>query len=180
VGTAENGLEAQRLAQELRPDVIVMDIHMPICDGIEATRQIKQALPEIEIVMLTVSAEDQVLYEALKAGASGYLLKSMQAKEFFTLLTGLADGVPPFAPELAGKILDEFKTYLNPATNLSDQERSILGLVAQGKTYFQIGQELHVSDRTVRRYMKGIMERLHLRSRAEMERYARERGLGKP
>ncbi len=177
VGMAHDGLEAQALARSARPDVIVMDIHMPVCDGIEATRRIKQAMPETEIVMLSVSAEDETLFEALKAGASGYLLKNMQAAEFFLLISGLAEGIPPLAPELAAKVLAEFQGRLQTEATLSDEQSRILRRVAQGRTYLQIGLELSLSERTVKRYMKEIMDVLHVGSRAEVEAYARERGL---
>ncbi|MGB4978193.1 MAG: response regulator, partial [Anaerolineae bacterium] len=178
VGMAHDGLEAQALARSARPDVIVMDIHMPVCDGIEATRRIKQAMPETEIVMLSVSAEDETLFEALKAGASGYLLKSMRAAEFFLLISGLAEGIPPLAPELAAKVLAEFQGRLQTEATLSDEQSRILRRVAQGRTYLQIGLELSLSERTVKRYMKEIMDVLHVGSRAEAEAYARQRGLG--
>ncbi len=179
VGMAHDGLEAQELARTTRPDVIVMDIHMPVCDGIEATRRIKAENPAVEIVMLSVSAEDETLFEALKAGASGYLLKSMTAADIFLLITGLVDGVPPLAPELAGKVLAEFQNHLQaqPDVTLTDEQSHILGQVAKGRTYIQIGMALNLSERTVRRYMKEIMSPLHVNSRAEAERYARGRGL---
>ncbi len=177
VGMAHDGLEAQALARTTRPDVIVMDIHMPVCDGIEATRRIKQAAPETEIVMLSVSAEDETLFEALKAGASGYLLKSMHAADFFLLISGLAEGIPPLAPELAGKVLAEFKNRLQTEASLTDEQNAILHRVAQGRTYLQIGLELNLNERTVKRYMKEIMSILHVSSRAEAAAYARQRGL---
>lgn len=177
VGMAHDGLEAQALARSTRPDVIVMDIHMPVCDGIEATRRIKQAMPETEIVMLSVSAEDETLFEALKAGASGYLLKSMQAADFFLLISGLAEGIPPLAPELAAKVLAEFQSRLQSEASLSDEQNAILRRVAQGRTYLQISLEMNLSERTVKRYMREIMDVLHVSSRAEVERVARERGL---
>ncbi|MCL4835433.1 MAG: response regulator [Caldilineaceae bacterium] len=177
VGMAHDGLEAQALARTLRPDVIVMDIHMPVCDGIEATRRIKADFPETQIVMLSVSAEDETLFDALKAGASGYLLKSMQAADFFLLISGLAEGIPPLAPELAAKVLAEFQSRLQTEATLSDEQSRILRRVAQGRTYLQIGLELSLSERTVRRYMKEIMQILHVGNRAEVERVARERGL---
>ncbi len=177
VGMAHDGLEAQELARTARPDVIVMDIHMPKCDGIEATRRIKAEQPEIEIVMLSVSAEDESLFAALKAGASGYLLKNMSAADFFLLITGLMEGTPPLAPELASKVLAEFQSRLQTDVTLSEEQQRILGLVAQGRTYLQIGMALNVSERTVKRQMKQIMGVLHVKNRAEVEAYAQERGM---
>ena len=128
-------------------------------------------------MMLSVSAEDETLFEALKAGASGYLLKSMQAAEFFLFISGLVEGIPPLAPELAGKVLAEFKSRLQTEASLTDEQNAILRRVAQGRTYLQISLEMNLSERTVKRYMKEIMSILHVSSRAEVERVARERGL---
>jgi DNA-binding CsgD family transcriptional regulator len=110
------------------------------------------------------------------AGASGYLLKSMQAADFFLLITGLTEGIPPLAPQLAAKVLAEFQSRLQIEASLTDEQKRILGLVAQGRTYLQIGLELNLSERTVKRYMKEIMALLHVSSRAEVEAYAREQG----
>src|SRR5512136_3174019 len=108
VGAARDGLEALKLARTVHPDVILMDIRMPGCDGLCATRLIKAELPEIKIVMLTTSAEDEDLFEALKSGASGYLLKNMSSEAFIEALRALEQGVPPFSPGLAAKLLAEF------------------------------------------------------------------------
>ncbi|NOZ51473.1 MAG: response regulator [Chloroflexi bacterium] len=177
VGTARDGIQAQEMARITRPDVIIMDIHMPTCDGITATRRIKAESPDVKIVVLSVSAEDDTLFEALKAGATGYLLKSMDARDFFSVITGLEDGTPPIAPQLAGKVLREFQNILQTEASLTAEQTQILKLLAQGYSYLQIAFELHVSERTVKRYMKEIMHLLHLRSRAEAETYARKRGL---
>lgn len=179
VGLAYDGLEALALARRLRPDVIVMDIQMPRCDGIEATRRIKAELPEMKIMILTTSADEALLFEALKAGASGYLLKSMQAEEFFALIAGLDDGAPPIAPQLAGKVLAALQARLatekvQEATGLSTEQQKVLDLVAQGLTYGEVSQRLFVSERTVRRRMKEILAQLQVSSRAEALQYAAE------
>ena len=108
VGAAQDGLEALELARSLRPDVILMDIRMPGCDGLEATRLIKAQMPELKIVMLTTSTDDDDLFEAIKSGACGYLLKSANSREFTEALQGLEEGIPPFSPGLAAKVLREF------------------------------------------------------------------------
>ena len=173
VGTASNGLEAQTLTRQTHPDLIVMDIEMPICDGIEATRRIKAEFPDQRIIMLTVSATDDTLFAALKAGASGYLLKNMSTEELFMLIAGLGDGASPIAPELAGKVMDEFQRITHPESKLDERQEQILQRVANGRSYHEIAAELFISERTVKRQMKQIMDTLHLESRAETEAYAR-------
>ncbi|MFQ5437152.1 MAG: response regulator, partial [Anaerolineae bacterium] len=173
VGTAGNGRQAQELARQTRPDLIVMDIHMPVCDGIEAARRIKAEFPDQRIIMLTVSAEDDTLFAALKAGASGYLLKNMEAEELFMLIAGLEDGAPPIAPKLAGKVLAEFQRLTRPKAELTDRQWQVLQLVAEGLTYRETAVRLHVSERTIKRQMREIMDALHLSSRAEAIEYAR-------
>ncbi|KAA3662346.1 MAG: response regulator [Chloroflexi bacterium] len=173
VGTASNGLEAQKLARQTHPDLIVMDIEMPICDGIEATQRIKAEFPDQRIIMLTVSATDDTLFAALKAGASGYLLKNMQAEELFMLIAGMGDGVPPIAPQLAGKVMAEFQRVTRPEVELNKRQWEILQLVANGRSYREVAAQLYVSERTIKRHMRQIMDILHLDSRAKAEAYAR-------
>ena len=175
VGTAGDGRQAQELARQTRPDLIVMDIHMPVCDGIEAARRIKEEFPDQRIIMLTVSAEDDTLFAALKAGASGYLLKNMGAEELFMLIAGLEDGVPPIAPKLAGKVMAEFQRLTRPKAELTGRQWQVLQLVAKGLTYRETAVHLHVSERTVKRQMRQIMDALHLGSRAEAVEYARRK-----
>ncbi len=177
VGAARNGLEAQELACQTRPDLIVMDIHMPLCDGIEATRHIKAEFPDQRILMLTVLAEDETLFAALQAGASGYLLKSMSAEGLFMLIAGLEDGASPIAPQLAGRALAEFRRLTRPEAELTRQQWRVLQRVAEGLTYRETAVQLHVSERTVKRQMKQIMDALHLSSRAEAVEYARQKKL---
>ncbi len=174
VGTANNGLEAQNIARETNPDIILMDIHMPICDGIEATKRIKAENPDQQIIMLTVSAEDDTLFAALKAGASGYLLKSMEVEELFMIVAGLGeDGVSPIAPELAGKVVTEFQRLQQSETELNGRQEQILKEVANGRSYREIAADMHLSQRTIKREMKHILDILHLDSRAQAEEYAR-------
>ncbi len=180
VGTAADGLEALEQARRLRPELILMDIDMPRCDGLTATRLIKAEIPDVKIVMLTVSADDQHLFEAIKSGASGYLLKSLKAKEFLGLLAKLEQGEPPLSPGMAVRLLKEFARD-RPATGQGDhpaaseltaREREILTLIAQGSTYAQVAELLHVSERTVRYHMGEILSRLHLQNRAQVIAYA--------
>lgn len=192
IGTANNGLEALDKARSLRPDVILMDIHMPRCDGLAATRLIKTELPTIKIVMLTVSDDDEDLFEAIKSGASGYLLKSLDVDVFFELLSGLEDDEAPLSPGLAIRLLEEFSHRAGQAEaatpaededdeteNLTLRQTEVLTLVAQGLTYKEVGAALCLSERTVKYHMSEILKRLHLRNRAQVIAYATRMGFTK-
>lgn len=192
VGIAHDGFEALVQARHLQPDLILMDIHMPNCDGVTATRLIKANLPQVKIVMLTMSEDEQDLFEAVKSGASGYLLKSLQATEFFDYLKDLQAGHPPFSPGLAEKILNEFahqpqqpdsqtmseaQPGSNLYTDLSPRQMQILTLVARGQTYREIAETICISERTVKYHMAEILDRLHLQNRAQVIAFASRMGL---
>lgn len=191
LGTASDGLEAVVLAQQLHPDLILMDIRMPHCDGLEATRRIKALMPEMKIVMLTTSAEDTDLFESVKSGATGYLIKSISGDAFIEALRGLEQGVPPFSPGLAARVLVEFarlaegrereprgqSTPEGEQGPLSKRETEVLRLVASGLTYKEVGSRLSLSERTVRYHMARIMDLLHLEHRSQVISYAGKRGL---
>jgi DNA-binding NarL/FixJ family response regulator len=198
VGQAHDGLEALAAARRTQPDVILMDIHMPRCDGVAATRLIKAEMPACKIVMLTMSENEQDLFEAVKSGASGYLLKRVDAEEFFTYLSDLQAGHPPFSPGLAEKILQEFthpslrtETRLPPSVtqaessqtedvpeaSISARQMQILTLVAQGQTYRQVAATIGITERTVKYHMAEILDRLHLDNRAQVIAYAARMGL---
>jgi DNA-binding NarL/FixJ family response regulator len=187
VGTAHNGLEALEKARGLKPDVILMDIQMPVCDGLCATRLIKAELPEIKIVMLTMSADDEHLFEAIKSGAFGYLLKTQDTEEFFNQITELERGEVPLSPGLAARILRQFGRQMSDDIGLEQgtsekealtgREREVLTLVAQGLTYKEVGSKLSLSERTIKYHMGEIIARLHLENRAQVIEYARSSGL---
>lgn len=201
-GIANDGLEAVSLANELQPDLILMDIRMPRCDGLSATRQIKARQPDMKIVMLTTSTESQDLFEAVRSGACGYLLKTMGREAFIEALRDAEQGVPPFSPGLASQLLDEFARLSREAEarspapksepgGRSDQEQleaqgltprqaEVLRLVALGLTYQEVGEQLSVSERTVRYQMTKIMDRLHLYNRGQVLAYAARLGLMPP
>jgi two-component system NarL family response regulator len=183
VGTARDGMEALEKARTLRPDIILMDIKMPRLDGLAATRLIKAELPDVKIVMLTMSAEDADLFEAIKSGACGYLLKTQDVDEFFSLFLGLGRGETPLSPGLAGRILEEFArqgmadpTAELPGTKddaLSPRQIQVLTLAAQGLTYKEIGAKLYLAERTIKYHMGEIIERLHVENRLQAIRYAK-------
>jgi len=174
VGQAHNGLAAQEQARALRPDLILMDVHMPTCDGLEATRRIRAEWPEVRIVMLTMAADDEVLFEALKAGASGYLLKSLDGRQFFSLLARVLAGEAVLSPSLAGRVLAEFASEKEDEPLLTQRQQQVLELVAQGQTNKEIARTLHVSEATVKYHVSQILERLHLQSRHQLAAYAQE------
>jgi DNA-binding NarL/FixJ family response regulator len=200
-GMAHNGQEAFELARMIEPDVILMDIRMPGWDGLEATRRIMADMPAARIVMLTTSAEEQDLFEAVKSGAYGYLLKSMDADELVEALGQVQEGIPPFSPGLAARLLREFTRLAveekgDPGKGgsgdkekaakgeldqeqLTDREREVLTLVAQGLSYKEVGARLNLSPRTVKYHMTEIMARLHLEHRAQVLAYAGRVGLSR-
>ena len=187
VATAADGEEAVAQSQRHLPDLVLMDIRMPRCDGLTATRLIKARLPETRVVMLTTSAEDDDLFEAVRSGACGYLLKSVSGDEFAASLTALEHGVPPFSPGLADKILREFarrsagsaggRADKGAGTGLTARQTEVLRAVAGGLTYKEVGAKLGLSERTVRYHMAEIMDALHLAHRSEVIAYAGRIGL---
>jgi len=193
VGTAGDGLEALDKTRTLHPDTILMDVKMPRCDGVAATRLIKAQFPDVKIVILTVYEEDSILFEAIKSGASGYLHKSLDAKEFMDLLSSLERGEAPLSPGLSTRILEEFakqafragsaaSAEVDPQESqpgLTTRQVEILTLVAQGLTYKQIGTTLCLSERTVKYHVGEVLTRLHLKNRAEAIAYATRMGLAR-
>lgn len=185
IGVARDGLEAQEQARALRPDVIVMDIQMPRCDGLEATRAIKAEQPNVKIVMLTVSEDEEHLFEAIRSGASGYLLKSLDANEFCQLLVSLMRGEVVLPPGMAARLLAEFARLPSPApaaedqpsakplTGLTARQWDILSRVSQGMTYKEIAADLHLSEPAIKYHMGQILDRLHLQTRYQAILYAR-------
>ncbi len=172
VGEAGNGNEAVELAYKLKPDLVLMDIRMPDMNGLEATRLIKEADNKVNVVILTVSDEEDDLFEALKIGANGYMLKNVRPELLFELLAGVFLGEIAITPAGAAKILDEFfrRTRAVPAPDASPhtrREKDILQLVAQGSSNRDISTTLSIAEGTVKNHLHNILEKLHLQSRAQ-------------
>ena len=181
IGQAANGVEAVEKAKELNPDLILMDINMPELNGLEATRQIKNQHPNIKVVILTASEEDEHLFEAIKSGAQGYLLKNIQSQEFNELIIGLARGEAAISKILATKILKEFAhqseesvTKANDKTDeqLTPREKEVLVRLSEGLSNKKIAAKLNVSENTVKFHVRNILSKLHLSSRTQAATYA--------
>jgi len=193
VGTVGDGHAAVAEALRLDPDLVLMDIRMPVCDGLAATRLIKAQRPEMRIVMITTSAEDQDLFEAIKSGACGYLLKTTRGPAFIEALHGLEQGIPPFSPGLADRLLREFARVAEdteagelPAVGghggaermrLTERQMEVLKLVSEGLTYKEVGAKLCLSEVTIRYHMSEIMHLLHLENRSQVIAYAAQHGM---
>ncbi len=188
VGEAGDGLEAVVKARKLQPDLILMDVAMPVCDGLEATKIIKQEMPDVTIVMLTVRDENEKLFEAIRNGAQGYLLKSITSREMLMLLDGAVRGEAAITPTLGGRMLEEFRRVSQrnadlPGENsvsLTAREREVLCLVSEEASNKEIAQELNVSIHTVKSHMRKILAKLHMDKRQEAASYAKREGLIPP
>jgi DNA-binding NarL/FixJ family response regulator len=176
VGEAKNGREAVALARQTNPDLILMDLSMPDVDGIAATKIISAELPQLKVVILTASESDATLFEAIKSGAQGYLLKNLEAEDFFALLERVANGEPAFTPSLARKLLGEFAKPSVPATEeepLTAREREVLELMVEGVTSNRkLAKRLGLSENTVKFHVRNILDKLRLHNRAEVVGYA--------
>lgn len=182
VAEAGDGEETVAQTRALRPDVVLMDIKMPGLNGIEATRLIKAELPDTKIVILTAFDDDDSLFEAIKSGADGYILKNLRSGEFFDLLNGLDRGEAPISPALATKILREFsRRGPNHARtdddSLTDRELEVLRLVAGGAPNREIAAILDITENTVKYHLRRILDKLHLQNRAQVMAYALRHGL---
>ncbi|MEV7428042.1 MULTISPECIES: response regulator transcription factor [unclassified Nocardioides] len=186
VGAATDGREALHVVEETEPDVVVMDIQMPVLDGIEATRFITGRRPGTRVVMLTMNEDDDTVLAAIRAGASGYLLKGSGAEEVHHAVRAAAAGGMVFGASLAGRVASYFAGATAPATraddpfpDLTDRERTVLEMLAAGRSNDAIAAELHVSGKTVRNTVSTIYAKLHAAGRAEAIVKAREAGYGR-
>lgn len=185
VGAANDGLEVLVMADDLVPDLVLMDISMPGYDGVEATRQLTQQHPEMIVVMLTVRNEHEQLFEALKVGARGYLLKNIQSRQLVDMLRAVLRGEAAISPTLGGRLLDEFRRVSQlsdealPAAGMSltPREQDVLSLVAEGHSDQEIADELVISVHTVKSHMHNILAKLQLSHRYEAAQFALNKGM---
>jgi DNA-binding NarL/FixJ family response regulator len=183
VGEATTGEEAVSLAEELQPDVILMDIKMPDMDGIQATRQIVRTSPHVGILILTMLEDDNSVFTTMRAGARGYLLKGASHGEILRAIRAVAGGQAIFSPNIAVRMM-EFFNMMRPAKDpdvfpeLTGREREVLGHIAQGYNNPEIARELVISPKTVRNHITNILSKLQVADRAEAIIKAREAGLG--
>jgi DNA-binding NarL/FixJ family response regulator len=187
VGQARNGVEAVELAQLLHPDVILMDLHMPLKGGVAATREITRALPSTQILVLTTLDDDETVFEAVRAGAQAYLLKDADESELLETIRALRRGESRLTPQIARKVMDQFRRLapMSPAgpvreqvstapaavfdaEPLTDKEEKVLQLISEGMTNRQIANTLFLAEGTVKNYVSRIMEKLHANTRTEL------------
>jgi DNA-binding NarL/FixJ family response regulator len=176
IGEAVNGKQAVELAQKLKPDVILMDLLMPVMTGVEAIGAIKQLLPEVEIVALTSVLEDQSVIGAVRAGAIGYLLKDTDAPELIRAIHAAAAGQVQLSPKAAARLMREVRLPQSPE-KLTEREVDVLRLVAHGKANKEISAELHISETTVKSHVGAILGKLGVASRTQAALYAAKIGL---
>ncbi|MGE7879778.1 response regulator [Peribacillus muralis] len=179
IGEGKNGEEAIKLTEELMPDIILMDIQMPVMNGLEATKRIKLKFPYVKIVMITVSDDITDLFDALKKGAQGYLLKNIQSEAWYEYLKAFALDEVPMSKEIAFQILKDFpqSTMTKEKTPLSARELEVLQLVAKGLSNREISETLFISEHTVKSHLKNILSKLHLDNRVQLTSYAFQKGL---
>ena len=179
VGQADDGRQALEMAQEQMPDVILMDISMPVMDGLEATRRIKAEIPYVRIVILTASGGERSLFEAVKLGAQGYLMKNMSPQALFSTLRGVMNGEASLSRRMAAQLMEEFARLAHapaPSAALTAREKDVLDGVAKGRSNKEIAATLAIAENTVKNHLKNIPEKLHLENRVQAATFAvRER-----
>jgi len=184
VGRAPNGRVAVELARQLLPDVLLTDIQMPELNGIEATRRIKQEMPNVGIVILTIYDDDANVFEAIKAGAQGYVLKDSPPEETVAAIRAVARGEALLPPPIAARVVAEFSRIsaqravdLKVFSELTDREREVLRLIGNGKRNREIAQELFISEKTVKNHVSNILWKLQVNDRTEAALFAARQGL---
>jgi DNA-binding NarL/FixJ family response regulator len=178
VGEAENGAEAVERAAELKPDVVLMDMLMPVMDGIAATAAIRTQMPDIEVIALTSVLEDEAVIGAVKAGAIGYLLKDTQSDELRRAIKAAAAGQVQLSPQAAARLMREVRTpEVQSPDSLTERENDVLRLLAQGKANKEIARDLIIGEKTVKTHVSNILQKLGVQSRTQAALYAAQNGL---
>jgi len=180
IGEAQDGLEAIELARQLMPDLILMDVHMPRCTGPEATRVITREMPHVKVVMLTISDKEEDLFDAIKSGACGYLLKNLEPEELFEILEQTRKGEAALSGMMMARILEEFQRpgdSLAEQEELTERELEVLQLVVKGDSNAEIASQLFISENTVKMHLRNILDKLHLRNRIQAAVYAIRKGI---
>ncbi len=180
VGEAKDGVEALQIVHELEPDVVLMDLVMPRMDGIETVRRMKALRPHIQIIVLTSFGDDQKVFAAIRAGATGFLLKDVSPQDLAAAIHAARRGEASLAPGIATKLLQEIAIGSNPAAEehtLTEREYAVLALIAQGRSNRQISEELTISEKTVKTHVSNILTKLHLEDRTQAAIYALKEGL---
>jgi len=188
VGEAENGLEAVEKAHALVPDLVVMDVEMPVMDGVEATRLIRDQLPSVKVIMLTVSEADDHVFDAIRFGAHGYLLKDLRPEQLYDMIRSVMRNETPLSPAIAGRLLDEIQSGATkrsssaeppPGPAVTRRELEILQLVAEGLSNKEIGKRLSITEGTVKNHVHNALEKLHMENRIQAAAYIVRQGLGR-
>ena len=188
VGEAENGLEAVEKARELIPDLVVMDVEMPVMDGVEATRLIREQLSTVKVIMLTVSEADDHVFDAIRFGAHGYLLKDLRPEQLYDMIRSVMRNETPLSPAIAGRLLDEIQSGATKRSSSPDapagppvtrRELEILQLVAEGLSNKEIGKKLSITEGTVKNHVHNALEKLHMENRIQAAAYIVRQGLGR-
>jgi DNA-binding NarL/FixJ family response regulator len=186
VGDAGNGVQGVEQARAVRPNLVILDVEMPVMDGLAALRILREELPDTKVVMLTVSREDDLLVEAVRAGAHGYLLKDLRPEELYDLMRAVMRDESPVAPVLASRLLAEVRTRApaadstSPERSLSPRELNILRLVAEGLTNKEIGSRLFITEGTVKNHIHNALRKLGMENRIQAAAYIVRQGLGAP
>lgn len=185
-GEAANGREALEKARILNPDIIILDVEMPVMNGVEAVKEIKKEKPDCRVVMLSIADDDDSLFNSIRNGARGYLLKSMDPDRLIEEIKGLMRGEAALSKQLAGRILEQFSLLSQKNSDidfqrycLTEREGEVLYLVAQGLTNKEIAQALAIAENTVKNHLGNIMEKLHLQNRVQLATFAWREGLAR-
>lgn len=189
VGEAENGLVGVEKAVALRPDLVIMDVEMPVMDGVEAVRLIRDRVPDARVIMLTVSEADEHVFEAMVNGAHGYLLKNLRPDQLFEMIASVMRGETPISPAVAGRLITHLqgggpsRSIVTPADEeqpVTRRELEILRLVANGLSNKEIGRQLSITEGTVKNHVHNALEKLHMTNRIQAAAYIVRQGLGRP